>query len=267
MADFTLAHYLIRESRFDQAIAAFEETSAQQGLPPAMADEALLQTGFLYIQEFLTPGQANLSPEQRMALLKKARVRLEQAVEFLSGQTEAMDIHETAAAYAECGVAEIYLMEHIPSRADAWYRKALARPKEQVRAPVRMMAMLGLGVALFRQGRMSDAAEAFDAVLADPHTGTVLYGLTVPDFLVPEAQLWRATAAHHMGDHAASIAMAKKAQGMFDGKEPVNGNARAIWLASVNFLKSMDPPGHHMPLDGHPALADAGFEAGKGGAK
>lgn len=246
-ARMALANYSTKQTRFDSAIGQFQEVADDSTTPTEIADEALLETGFLSIQqhfaERVTPGsgEASVLPDEaaKLAFLEQARERLQAVVKILEARAGDPYTHQTAAAYAACGVGEIWLLEGCPEIAETWYQSALDRGTGVVHPAVRTLATLGLGVCLYREGRYVTADLAFRAVTEKPVTGIVLYSLNVSDRVVGQAYLWRAAVARHLNDTQTmrnSVALGVSA---FKGKDSFPGD-QASWLLATRWQTTLD---------------------------
>jgi tetratricopeptide (TPR) repeat protein len=218
-AGFSLANYAVKDKRYDLAIQRFAKVAAEPDAPPNLAAEALLETGFMHIENYFAEqfvsadGVLITDPSdlERAAMLQRAAVRLADVAADLAGRTDEAGVYRTSAAYAECGAGEVELLLGRPYVAERWYRSALKRCDQTVEPPVRTLATLGLGAALYHQGRYLACLKEMDRLLAEPATGKVLYSLTVPEFVVAHAHLWEAASYQHLGKRVEAKAAAESA--------------------------------------------------------
>jgi hypothetical protein len=181
---------------------------------------------------------ADSDSEAKLKYLEDGRSALVRAIQVLDRKTRDLGAHQTAAAYAECGIGEINLLEGLPEPAEQWYRAALSRNTELVQPAVRTLATLGLGVSLYRQGRYVAADEAFQAVLARPITGVVLYNLRVERVVESQAQIWRAAVARHLND--TDMAKDALARGIGMLKDHSAPDANVTWLVATRWRDALD---------------------------
>lgn len=218
-AGFSLANYAVKDKRYDLAIQRFATVAAEPAAPPNLAAEALLETGFMHVENYFAEQfvssegvlVADPSDLERAAMLQRAAQRLAEVARELAARADETGVCRTAAAYAECGAGEVELLLGRPYVAERWYRSALKRCDGTVEPPVRTLATLGLRAALYHEGRYLACLKQMDDLLAEPATGKVLYSLTVPEFVVAHAHLWQAASYQHLGKRVEAKAAAESA--------------------------------------------------------
>jgi tetratricopeptide (TPR) repeat protein len=218
-AGFALANYRVKDKRYDRAVQEFARVAAEPNAPPDLAAEALLETGFMHIENYFareyfgSDGDPVTDPtdSDRIAMLNQAAQRLADVAAILASREDDTGTCRTAAAYAECGVGEVEILLGRPYRAEKWYQSALKRCEGAFEPPVRTLATLGLGAALYHEGRYLACIAQMDRIIREPVTGKVLYSLVVPDYVVAHAHLWKAASYRHLGRYQEALFAADRA--------------------------------------------------------
>jgi tetratricopeptide (TPR) repeat protein len=195
-ARWRVAYFDLIAKDFDASLTRFREVARDPNADPAIAGEALLQTGFLPISAFWA---SKGTEADKLKLLQEAFSRLSQIAKSGGSGTVA----GTTRSYAASGCAEVFLLQGNPVQAEQWYRQALTNTEAEPTATT--MATYGLGVALYRQGRYGEALQAQTLVSTQGKTGIMLRALLVSPSLPAKASLWRAAALSHLGQKKAAI--------------------------------------------------------------